>query len=61
MRKYWTRFTNFILGDNWKPVSEHDKGKKWGIYHPWKWHRWDHPYNTKEEAVAECKRRNWDL
>lgn len=44
----------WVVGDWWYPVTD---GETWGIYHPWRWHRWSYGL-TKHQAKRECRYRN---
>lgn len=52
----WKRFCRWLGGDWW--MLETDTRGAWGVWHPWRHHRWENYVFTKEEAEKEAKRLN---
>lgn len=56
-RESWlAKFGRWLSGDWWK--LETIGGKQWGVWHPWRWHRWENYRFTLEDAKQEQRRLN---
>ena len=50
-----SKFCRWLTGDWW--FLEEQRGV-WGVWHPWRFHRWENYLFTKQEAIKERDRRN---